>query len=106
MLNDRIPAWVPPVRASTAAVRSLVDVLPTLPVIPTTWAPVESRAAAPSVLSATAVSGTRMAVPGPAGPEVRWAPAPASIAASMKSWPSRSATSGTNRQPGVVARES
>ena len=48
------------------------------------------------------MSATSIAVPSVAGRDVRYAAAPAASAASMKSWPSRSATSGTNSWPGAA----
>ena len=65
LLNDRSLACVVPLQDSTAATRSLVEVFPTLPVIPTTrppLAPTDRRAAAPSAVSAVDVSTTRIAV--------------------------------------------
>ena len=70
--------------------------------MPTTTAPRRRRASRPTSSSAAAVSATAMRAT-PSGTSTRrWArvaTAPASTAAPMKSWPSRSATIGTNSSP-------
>jgi len=80
--------------------------------MPTTVPAKRSRAAAPSCRSATSVSAT--ATSGTASlPSssrrsrlARQPAAPAATAAPAKSWPSRSATSGTNSSPARSVRES
>ena len=124
LLNDRELAATFSAEPMAAAAKSLVVVLPTLPVIPTTRCCTvslsDSRAQRPSLRSASNVSGTTMAVPRwapscepptsralvTASREVRYAPAPRPRASTMKSCPSRSATIGTNNCPITNVRES
>ena len=65
LLNDSGAAWVRSPAPSTAAVRSLVEVLPTDPVIATTRPSIRRRPAWAIAASATAASGTTTA--GPSG---------------------------------------
>src|SRR5215218_1975851 len=94
--------------APTAArTKSLVLVLPTLPVMPTTVAGSSRRAHAANAISAAPVSATSTTViDASTGREASVAGAPASAAAATNSWPSRAATRGTNSWPGTSARES
>ena len=80
--------------------------LPTEPVMPMTVPAKERRRSAARSIRARNVSGTSIAVPPTAGRDVRYAAAPAARAWSMKSWPSRSATSGTNICPRRIVRVS
>ena len=104
LLNDRTLAAVGSDSWSAARSRSLVVVLPTDPVIPTTaanpgTAPMRRRAWRPSAMRASPVSVTSTAATSTFGPgtgrDERKAEAPRSIAAAMKSWPSRSSMTGT-----------
>ena len=71
-------------RARAAAARSLVDVLPTDPVMPTTRSPRRLRAKAPRVVKAAATSGTTMELmPGSGSRAVKVATAPESRAEAM-----------------------
>ncbi len=72
LLNDRSLAAVGKLEPRHAATRSLVVVLPTEPVMPTT-PPTRARASSPRPMSARAVSPTTTAVPptGPVAVEVR-----------------------------------
>ena len=112
LLKLRGLAAVRRVLASTAASRSLVEVLPTDPVMPTTQSGRRVRAHAPSAMSAAAVSSTSIMVlprgrgSDPTGRPVREAAAPAESASAMWSCPSRSATIGTKSDPGRRERES
>ena len=102
LLNDRLLAADDPASAqSTPASRSLVDVLPADPVMPTTRsgrrrarparrAPPAPRSCRPPRSPTPATRALRA---------VRYAFAPARSAASMKSWPSRAAGTGTNSSP-------
>ena len=101
----RVRRWVP----HAAATMSLVVVLPTLPVTPTTRASRRGLAHCARASNAWAVSATSIAVPSRrngSGSPVRCTVAPRSRAAPMNSWPLRSATIGTNSWPGRVERES
>ena len=87
LMDDRTRtlAAVGQVVAATDARRSLSDVLPTLPVTPTTRSPRRERARRPIAVRADAVSATRTAVAASIGPAVRYAAAPAAMAWPMKS---------------------
>jgi hypothetical protein len=99
--RDRRPA------PTAARTRSLVLVLPTLPVIPTTLAVSRSRAQDANAMRATPVSATSTTVSGVStGRDASVAAAPAAAAAAMKSCPSRSATRGTKSWPATSERES
>ncbi len=97
-------------RASTARVEVLAVVLPTLPVMPTTRRGSRSRAQRPRSISARSVSSTSIAVLD----RERWVRGTGREVGGGaggdrggdESWPSRSATSGTNSCPGSMARES
>ncbi len=71
LLNDRSLAAVAQVPASAAARRSFTEVLPTLPVTPTTRSGNRSRASRPQARRAAPVSSTTMAVPPTGGRAVR-----------------------------------
>ncbi len=71
LLKLRALAVTRRVGASAAAIRSLVVVFPTLPVIPTTGMSNRRRAQAASVMRAAAVSSTTIAVPARGGSDVR-----------------------------------
>ena len=112
LLKLRGFAAVRKVLASAAASRSLVEVLPTDPVMPTTLSGRRVRAHAPSVISAAAVSSTSIMVLSagrprdPTGRLVSEPAAPAENASAMWSCPSRAATIGTKSDPGRSERES
>ena len=112
LLKLRGLAAVRRVLANAAASRSLVEVLPTDPVMPTTLSGRRERAHPPSAISAAAVSSTSIMVrPGgrpsdPTGRLVSEAAAPAENASAMWSCPSRAATIGTKSDPGRRERES
>src|SRR5690606_38417593 len=89
-----------------AASRSLVLVLPTLPVIAITGTSSRRRTQPARSISAGAVSATSTAVPPTVPRLVRYAAAPPASAASTKSCASRSATIGTNSCPAASVRES
>ncbi len=93
--------------ARAPAQSSFTVVLPTDPVIPTTMSGSRSRATAPTVSSAAAVSATVIAVaPGTCGPAVRYAGAPAATAAARWACPSVRSTSGTKSWPATSVRVS
>ena len=110
LLKLRSFAVVRRVAAHAAAMRSFVDVLPTLPVTPDDAG--GRSAARPAGERHQGVRRVgdldRGAVDRRRRPAalVRNATAPAASAWPMKSWPSRSATIGTNSCPGRVDRES
>ena len=60
LLNDAAEAQAEPAARQAARVRSLTEVLPTLPVMPITGPSRRSRAARPMVVRARAVSSTSM----------------------------------------------
>ena len=109
LLYDPVAATVSPSGASSAAIRSLVLVLPDDPVTATTRRPdavsrsVTARAsrASPASTSSTSTDGQ------PTGRATSAATAPAAAAETAKSCPStRSPGSAANREPGPACRES
>ena len=77
--------------------RSLVLVLPTLPVMPTTVAASRLRPHRARSISAAPVSATvTVEIVAVTARDASVAAAPAATAAPMNSWPSRAATIGTN----------
>ena len=106
LLNERRLACVGRSPPRTAARRSFVVVFPTEPVMPMTAPGSRVRACAPSRCNAAVVSSTSTWGTSAAGPALRTATAPAEIAPGMKSWPSRSATMGTNNCGPLMSRES
>ena len=112
MLKLRGLAAVRRVLANAAASRSLVEVLPTDTVMPTTLSGRCERAHPPKAISAAAVSSTSIIVllggrpSDSTGRLVSEAAAPAENASAMWSCPSRAAMIGTNSDPGRRERES
>ena len=133
LLNDPGGAITSPSGASTAAMRSFVEVLPDDPVSPmmvslpaanraatalanrasaaSTAAPEPSascsRTPAPTSAAPGCAAGSTTMAGTPTGRAARTATAPASTAAAAKSWPSlRAPGSARNSPPGVTARES
>ena len=103
-------AWTRPSGASAAAAMSLVEVLPTEPVIASTRARVRARAARPNASSAGTTSATSSSGASGGTPSgmrlTSAAAAPLSSACATKSWPSRASFSATNRSPGRMVRVS
>ena len=108
LLNERSLAVVCSAPPRAPAQRSLTVVLPTEPVTPMTSSGRRTRAARPRSASALPVSRTwTIAAPGHAtGRSTSTAVAPPATASSMKSWPSRSATTATKRRPATSVLES